>query len=340
MFELAFPWALLALPVPLVLWWFGKPATTTQLTTALRVPFFNAMNTIAEEKNAIAYRPSSLWLLLTVWALLTFALAGPTWVGEPLPVEREGYNLMLVIDLSGSMEINDMVLHDRPASRLAVVKRAASQFVNDRKGDKIGLILFGSQAYLQTPLTYDHQSLLMRVQDASVGLAGKTTSIGDAIGLAVKRLRETPAQGRVIILLTDGVNNSGVLSPVKAAELAALQGIKIYTIGLGSDPSAVDPLLMSLNSGTELDENTLKEVAKVTDGQYFRATDSESLQSIYQTINKMETVFEAQQNIRPQHEFYPWPLGAALLLFCLWFVMKWALFRDRRSLGVEDQYVQ
>lgn len=339
MFELAFPWALWALPIPLLLWWLSSRATS-QLTAALRVPFFNEMKSILEEKKSITRRASSLWFLLSIWALLILALAGPKWIGEPLPVEREGYNLMLVIDLSGSMEINDMLQHGRPASRLAVVKRAASQFVNDRKDDKIGLILFGSQAYLQTPLTYDHHSVLVRIQDATVGLAGKTTSIGDALGLAVKRLRETPAQGRVIILLTDGINNSGVLSPMKAAELAAQEGVKIYTIGLGLDSTAVDPLLMSLNSGTELDESTLKEVAKITDGQYFRATDGQSLQSIYQTINEMETVSEAQQNIRPQHEYYPWPLAAALLLLGCWLGMQWGLFRYRRDWGVKDQYVQ
>ncbi len=335
MFELALPWAFIALPLPVLLWLLS-PRVSVQLPAALRVPFFNAMVNLLEEKKAFSSKPSTLTLLMVIWVLLLCALSGPRWVGNPLPVEREGYNIMLALDLSGSMELNDMLLHGRPASRLAVVKRAAAQFVNDRKTDKIGLILFGTQAYLQTPLTYDHHSLLMRIQDATVGLAGKTTSIGDALGLAVKRLREVPAQGRVIILLTDGVNNSGVLSPIKAAELAAVEGIKIYTIGLGANPDSGgnDNLLISLNPAMDLDEETLTEVAKITGGRYFRATDSQSLSSIYQTINEMETVSQEKQMIRPQHEYYAWPLATALLLFGVWLSLKFGLLSFMR-----DKYV-
>jgi Ca-activated chloride channel family protein len=176
-------------------------------------------------------KQNKITLLFLVWVLLVFALAGPRWVGEPQPLVRDGYNIMLALDISGSMEVSDMLVHGHPVTRLRVVKQAAEQFVQDRAGDRIGLILFGSRAYLQTPLTYDRRSVLMRIEDATVGLAGKTTSIGDALGLAVKRLQNVPAKGRMIILLTDGVNNSGVLPPLKAAELARADGIKVYTIG-------------------------------------------------------------------------------------------------------------
>lgn len=196
---------------------------------------------IVEQENRLISAKTLLLIPVLVWVLLVIALSGPRWVGEPKPVVREGYNIMMVLDLSGSMEITDMLLHGRPVSRLLVVKRAAEQFVEDRVGDRIGLILFGTRAYLQTPLTYDRHSVLMRIDDATAGLAGKTTSIGDAVGLAVKRLQDVPSKGRVIILLTDGANNSGVLAPLKAAELAKQDGIKIYTIGLGSeaDPRAL-----------------------------------------------------------------------------------------------------
>ena len=234
MFELALPWIFIALPLPIILW-FLLPRVPVQLPAALRVPFFSALMGLMDGKQYSLGKPTHQMLLVLIWVLSLFALSGPRWVGEPLPVQREGHNIMLALDLSGSMELDDMVLHGRRVSRLAVVKRAAEQFVNDRKTDQIGLILFGTQAYLQTPLTYDHPSVLMRIEDATVGLAGNTTSIGDALGLAVKRLQDVPAHGRVIILLTDGVNNSGVLAPLKAAELAATEGIKIYTIGLGAN---------------------------------------------------------------------------------------------------------
>jgi Ca-activated chloride channel family protein len=338
MFEIALPWVFIVWPLPILIW-FLTPRVAVQLPVALRVPFFSAVAGMLNDKKSVSAKWSSVALLLLVWTLLLVALSGPRFVGTPRPLAREGYNIMLALDLSGSMELDDMLLHGRPASRLAVVKRAAAQFISDRKQDKIGLILFGSRAYLQTPLTFDHRTLLSRIEDATVGLAGKTTSIGDALGLAVKRLQEVPSQGRVIILLTDGVNNSGVLAPLKAAELAATDGIKVYTIGLGveQDPRLSQDLFLSLNATMELDEDTLKEVAKITGGRYFRATDMQSLQSIYSTINQMETVSQEKQIIRPQHEYYPWPLGVGLFLFGFWFYQQFggALFKCLSFVRVE-----
>ncbi|KTD34330.1 hypothetical protein Lmor_1727 [Legionella moravica] len=340
MFELVNPWVLVALPLPVVIWYL-LPRVTVTLPTALKVPFFEAMAGIVEQEKRSVSAQKLLIIPAVVWLLLVLALSGPRWVGEPKPVAREGYNIMMVLDLSGSMEINDMILHGRPASRLLVVKRAAEQFVQDRKGDRIGLILFGTRAYLQTPLTYDKHSVLMRIEDATAGLAGKTTSIGDAVGLAVKRLDEVPKEGRVIILLTDGANNSGVLAPLKAAELARDDGIKIYTIGLGSeaDPRALSMDFFNQNVTADLDEDTLKKMADMTGGRYFRATDTESLQAIYQTINQLETVKQEQATVRPQKEYYPWFVGLALLLSFYWMGRKaeWvlnmkALFRSREEL--------
>lgn len=336
MFEIAFPLVFLLWPLPLLIRWI-LPRVPLELPVALRIPFFNGMMTRLETTNLVADKRANIIGLYVIWTLLLLALSGPRWVGEPRPLPREGYNIMLALDLSGSMEIDDMMLHGRPATRLAVVKRAATQFVDDRKGDKIGLILFGSQAYLQTPLTYDHHSLLMRIDDATVGLAGKTTSIGDALGLAVKRLQQVPAKGRLIILLTDGANNSGVLTPMKAAELAAMDDIKIYTIGLGAeDASTVNGnLFLGLNAGADLDEDTLKKVAQMTGGQYFRATDSQSLHEIYRTINQMEVVTQAQELIRPQHEYYAWPLGLACLLYGFWLNHHLGIFRRKPTFMVE-----
>lgn len=329
MFELANPWVLVLIPLPLFLW-FLLPQAKVQLMSALEVPFFDAMKQLIQKESHFDISKSSLMLPSLIWLLLVLALSGPRWVGEPLPVKREGYNIMMALDLSGSMEVTDMVLHGRPVSRLMVVKRAAEQFVEDRKGDHIGLILFGTQAYLQTPLTYDRHSVLARIEDASVGLAGKTTSIGDAVGLAVKRLADAPKQGRVLILLTDGVNNSGVLTPLKAAEIAKDEGIKIYTIGLGaeSDPGAITPdNFYTMNVSADLDEDSLKEMAKMTGGQYFRATDPDSLGAIYQKINQLERIKQEQASVRPQKEYYPWLIAFALLLGDFWLAIQSGIAR-------------
>lgn len=327
MFELASPWFLLFIPIPLIVWFF-VPRQKTALPMALNVPFFKAMTSLIDHQNSSLTTQTLLILPALIWLSIVLALAGPRWVGEPQPITREGYNIMLALDLSASMEINDMVLHGRPASRLAVVKRAAEAFVKDRPGDRIGLILFGTRAYLQTPLTYDRHSVLMRIEDATAGLAGKTTSIGDAVGLAVKRLDKVPNKGRVIILLTDGANTSGVLAPLKASELAADEGIKMYTIGLGSeaDPRALANDFLTLNASADLDEETLEQMAKVTGGQYFRATDTESLQSIYKKINQLETIKQEEASIRPQKEYYPWCVGVAIFLSFFWMAKRTGFF--------------
>ncbi len=315
MFELMNPYVFLLLPLPFLIW-FLLPRVNTELSSALRVPFFNAMQGIVEQEKKGLTKQHGFTLLFFIWILLLIALAGPCWVGKPRPITRNGHNIMLVLDLSPSMAVNDMIWNNKPATRLAIVKQAAHDFVQHRLNDKMGLIVFGERAYLQTPLTYDHLNVLHRLNDATAGLAGKSTSIGDALGLAVKHLQNVPDKGRVIILLTDGANNSGVLAPFKAAELSRDAAIKVYTIGLGaaSDTKTFNGLFLSMNASAELDENTLTEIAKLTGGQYFRATDMTSLQTIYQAINQMETSSQEQITIRPKHDYYPWPLMLALLL--------------------------
>lgn len=328
MFELAQAWVLILLPLPLLIWLL-LPRAKVQVSSALKVPFFDAMSGVVEREKRSISAQSLLLIPVLIWMLLVIALAGPRWIGEPRPIEREGFNIMMVLDLSGSMEMTDMILNGRAVSRLQVVKRAAKQFVQDRSGDRIGLILFGTQAYLQTPLTYDRHNVLMRLDDATVGLAGKTTSIGDAIGLAVKRMENVPKEGRIVILLTDGANTSGVLEPLKAAELAKDDGIKIYTIGLGAevDPRALTSDMFGQTMSADLDEDTLKKMAKMTGGRYFRAADTETLQSIYKTINKLESIKQEQATIRPQKEYYPWVLAMALFLSMFWLAHKSDLIR-------------
>ena len=308
MLELASPWCLLFLPVPWLIWLCFR-AGHNSLMLAVKVPFFHLL----QLKPSSAHKP---WYWFMIWSLLIFALAGPRWVGLPETLLRNGYNIMLALDISPSMSMNDLVWNGHAVSRFQVVQYTAEKFVSERVDDRIGLILFGERAFLLTPLTYDHQNVLHRLEDATVGLAGKSTSIGDALGLAIKRLQQAPANGRVIILLTDGVNNSGVLSPIKAAELAKTENIKIYTIGLGAnDSQALFDQAFFNSAAAELDEQTLQKIAQITDGQYFRATSLQSLEAIYQKIHHIEKISLDNTEFRPRHEYYPWPLAFAWLLW-------------------------
>lgn len=327
MFELTAPWALLFLGLPLLIR-YACPAKAVELSQSLKVPFYdsllNAMGKQSLQKSASAHNI----LFSLIWICMIIAVSGPRWVGEPIMQNQEGRNIMMVLDISGSMGVQDMEMNDRLISRLAVVKRAAKQFIASRVGDRIGLILFGSKAYLQTPLTFDKANVLLRIEDATPGLAGQTTSIGDALGLSIKKLQSVPEKSRVVILLTDGVNNSGVLTPIKAAQLAHEEKINVYTIGLARE-NANTPDLLNFSMQAELDEDSLKEIAQLTGGRYFRATDPQSLQIIYDNINKLEPIVHTQKQYRPQKEYYFWPLSLAFLLILYFFIASqgWSIWR-------------
>ena len=338
MFVLAFPWAGLLWPLPFLIWFLISPAKA-QVSAALKVPFYSAMQTLVQgDKTWLTKRSYFIWLILA-WTFFIIALSGPQWVGEPRTLSRDSYNIMLILDISPSMGVNDIEDHGRRITRLYAVKRAAKQFVNKRVGDKIGLILFGEHAYLMTPLTYDRRNVAQRIEDATVGLAGKSTSIGDAMGLAIKRLQQVPEQGRMIILLTDGVSNSGILTPLKAASLASSEHIQINTIGLHSslDPRSFDGLFLSMSGAADLDEDTLKIVAKTTGGHYFRATDQASLERIYGYIDKMARVSQDKADIRPRYDYYPWFLGCGLLIFLLLLLGRMGLRWQQFTLGVKNE---
>lgn len=322
MFQLATPLALCALPLPLFIYWLS-PTDRRPVGTPLPVPFFTAIAPHLRNATAHAHNRSH-WLtwFMVIWCLLVVALAGPRWVGPPLPRTHQGHNIFLLLDISGSMALPDMQLHQHIATRLQVVKTAAARFTAARTEDHIGLILFGSEAYLQTPLTYDHDTLRTRIHDATVGLAGKTTAIGDAIGLGIKQFQGTPQKGRIMILLTDGASNAGVLTPKKAATLAQAAHIKLYTIGLSAQPqraSSLSQLLLSMQTTSDLDEPTLRAIANTTGGRYFRATNPQSLQQIYQTIDALETITQHTRPHRPMVEYYPWFIAMALLCLWIWF---------------------
>ena len=313
--EFAWPWLFAALPLPLVA--LLLPRATKRSPAALRVPFFAA---IEQQSDHLAPKRSRLRLLLALsaWLLLVLAASRPQFVGEPVHMPITGRDLMLAVDLSGSMENDDMVIRNRRVNRLAAVKVVAGEFIERRAGDRLGLILFGRQAYLQTPLTFDRKTVRQLLEESAIGLAGKETAIGDAIGLAVKRLRVQPQENRVLILLTDGSNTAGSVDPMKAADLAAQEGIRIYTIGIGADEQLVRGFFGTQKvRNTDLDEASLKAIASKTEGRYFRASNIESLQEIYALLDELEPVSEEQELYRPVDELYSWPLAGALLLSVL-----------------------
>ncbi|MDZ4153439.1 VWA domain-containing protein, partial [Methylicorpusculum sp.] len=261
-------------------------------------------------------KPWRLWLAIAAWVLLVIAVSRPQWLGEPIEQTVSGRDLMLAVDLSGSMEEQDFVINKQRVDRLTATKFVAADFINRRVGDRVGLILFGTQAYLQTPLTFDRKTVITLLNESAIGLAGDNTAIGDAIGLAVKRLKNQQANSRVLILLTDGANTAGEVSPIKAAELAAENQLKIYTIGIGADEMQVRSFFGSrtVNPSRDLDEKTLTAVADTTGGRYFRARNTEELDKIYQLLDELEPVEKDKQYYRPRSELYPWPLGLALAL--------------------------
>lgn len=313
--ELAWPLLLLALPLPLLVRRLLPRAEMTE-SGALRVPFYRMLDQPTGTGGVGGVRwPLVLGAL--AWLLLVLAAARPQWLGDPVPLPLAGRDLMLAVDISGSMTEDDMVIGGRVVDRLTAVKAVAGDFIDRREGDRIGLILFGQQAYLQTPLTFDRATARTLLFESAVGLAGRETAIGDAIGLAVKRLRDQSATERVLVLLTDGTNTAGSIAPLKAAELAAEEGIRIYTIGVGSDPRAgLGAFSLSLGRNP-LDEDTLSAIADATGGRYFRARDVRELQGIYSMLDELEPVESDERTFRPVGELFAWPLAASLLLSAL-----------------------
>lgn len=312
MIHLAWPWMLVALPLP---WLVARlmPAAAPR-GSALFLPYAAAMAEADVPARARRSRLRAL-LLLATWLLLVGAAARPQWLGEPQPVPTTGRRLLLAVDTSGSMEQRDMA---GSASRLQVVQAVAGQFISRRQGDQVGLILFGTRPYLQAPLTADLRTVNQFLQETVIGVAGTDTAIGDAIGLAIKRLKTDDARpedkGRtILILLTDGRNTAGAMPPLQAAKMAAADGIRVYTIGVGGDP---DSGFFGIFGGasSDLDEPTLKSIAEMTGGTYFRATDANALEQVYAKIDELEPSEGRDRWFRPSTEWYFWPLGAALLL--------------------------
>ncbi len=313
--QFAWPWAFALLPLPLLVAWL-LPRARGGRVGALRIPFYAELQRHLVRADQ-PRRRWPLWLAVLVWLLLVLAAARPQWIGAPVQLPVSGRDLMLAVDLSGSMKERDMRVGNRLMDRLTAVKAVAGRFIERRKGDRIGLILFGDRAYLQAPLTFDRKTVHTLLDEAAIGLAGEKTAIGDAIGLAVKRLRESPRDNRVLILLTDGENTAGSVDPLRAADLAAQEHIRIYTIGIGGQRMVRGVLGLSVIGNSSLDEASLRAIASKTGGRYFRARDPRDLERIYAELDQLEPTSKQQQTYRPVAERFRWPLGLALAISAL-----------------------
>ena len=320
-FEL--PWLFYCLPLPLLAYWLLP--TAKQQQAAVRVPFYSDLSELQQTQGSPAIQQRlHLLSLAIIWFGLISAAANPIWIGDPITLPSSGRDLLLAVDLSGSMEIEDMTVRGKKATRIIAVKEVLLPFIQRRKGDRLGLVLFGNQAYIQAPLTFDRNTVQQFLKEAQIGFAGKeSTAIGDAIGLSVKRLRARPGDRHVMILLTDGQNTGGEVQPLAAAKLAAANNIIIYSIGIGADEMIVPGMFGSsfgsrrVNPSADLDEKTLKEIARLTGGQYFRARNPQELDAIYQLLDQLEPVEDNAQTFRPQKALFFWPLSIAALFSVL-----------------------
>jgi Ca-activated chloride channel family protein len=324
MFEFAWVWALYVLPLPLLVY-FMFPSKATSESAALLVP--NHLKVHNHSTTSLKKSTPRLFLATLIWCCLVLAAARPQWLGEPVSIPNEGRDLMIAVDLSGSMKQDDMRINGRAVNRLVMTKYVLREFIKRRVGDRLGLILFADTAYLQAPLTFDRDTVKTLLDESVLGLVGDRTAIGDAIGLAVKRFDDKEESNRVLILLTDGRNTAGNITPEQANELAMDKGVTIYTIGLGAEEQEIASVFgrRTINPSQDLDERLLIEIARSTGGQYFRARDTQELEAIYQTLDRLEPVAGEGQKLRPLTALFYLPLGIAVIvsaLYALFYLFK------------------
>ena len=333
MIEFAYPKLFWLFLLPLFTF-FVLPKIKSSYDGALSVPFIKDLKNIKNKTSrfSTSYVSKNFWLSLkflyvfTIWSLLVVAIARPQLVGEPYRLKTENRDIMLVIDISTSMLQPDFSTSNRRIDRLSAVKHVVSEFIKKRTEDRVGLILFGTRAYLQSPLTFDKVAIINILQNTDAGMAGNSTSIGDALGLALKNIKDDKnKKNKVIVLLSDGESNDGALSMAEAIDLAEKEGIKIYTIGVGSDAGFMGSIFGIRNN--ELDEESLKSLAEKTKGNYFRATDLSSLQQIYQRIDTLEPQNDEGNVVQEKNDLFYIPLAIALILSVFLLILPRSVFR-------------
>ncbi|ARU87603.1 VWA domain-containing protein [Pseudomonas sp. M30-35] len=310
MWQLDYPWLMLLLPLPwLVFHYMGE---YRESRSAVRVPFFGALSQAAGQQPGQPHSGGGRWQLfinLLVWALVLLACARPVYVEKPIEHTQPTRDLMLAIDISQSMETRDYTsASGQQTDRLSAVKDVVRDFIDVRKDDRIGLIVFGTGAYPQAPLTLDHASLHILLDEVGIGMAGPNTALGDAIGLTIKLLDKAKEQEKVLILLTDGNDTGSAITPDHAADLAASKGIVVHTIGIG-DPQATGE--------SKVDLQTLQNIASITHGRFFRADDRNALKQVYDTLDRITPHKVKTFSHQPKRDLFWWPLGAALLLLAI-----------------------
>ncbi|WP_340674186.1 VWA domain-containing protein [Microbulbifer salipaludis] len=308
----AAPWAWLLLPLPLLVWWLAPPHR--ERVPAIRVPFFQRISErlgLTPSAGAIV-RGRRLWQLVfgaLTWLLLVTALARPELEGAAVTLQKPARDLILAVDISGSMEQEDFVaVNGARQQRLAGVKQVLAEFLKEREGERVALIVFGSRAFVQAPLTTDLDTVLELLQQTEVGMAGPHTALGDAIGLAIRQFESSEVTQRLLILLSDGSDTASRMSPVNAAAIAAQRQVKILTIGVG-DPQG--------ESENRLDQETLTAIAQRTGGEFYFANDQQALTRVYQQIDALVPKKIDSETYRPHRSLAYWPLGAALLVSLL-----------------------
>ncbi|BHH85666.1 vWA domain-containing protein [Desulforhopalus sp. 52FAK] len=316
-------WLLLLIPV--VAYFFGKRGAAPAL-------LFSSTSIVGKLATARKTRPGRLSMLLRLASLtlLIFAVARPQVGSSNIEIEASGIDILLAVDVSGSMEAMDFTLGGKPTNRLEVVKKVVDEFIEQRPNDRIGLLAFGGRPYLVSPLTLDHSWLRKRLESIRIGMVEDGTAIGSAIGSGTNRLRDRKAKSRILILLTDGMNNSGRIPPLVAAEAAETLDIKVYTIGAGTRGEAPMPVTDAFGRKklvrvqVDIDEKTLKEVADMTGATYFRATDTASLAQIYEAINSMETTTRTIKKFENYRELFPY------LVLCVFILLGLEMYQARK----------
>jgi len=326
MFELAHPWALLLLPLPLLM---RLLPAYRESRDSVRVPFFDKLVELSEQRPdtgaTILQRDRAQHFLVGfMWLCLIISASKPQWIGPPIEQQKSGRDLMVAVDLSGSMETRDFTLPEGATiDRLQAVKHVLDELAEQRASDRLGLIVFGNAPYLQTPFTDDHLVWQQLLVETEIGMAGQSTVFGDAIGLAIKLFIENDSDNRVLIVLTDGNDTGSTVPPVDAAKVAAANGIRIYTIAIGNPASAGEEAL---------DMDTIRRVSEITGGKDFQALDQQALHRAYTAIAELEPELYETISFRPRQSLHWAPPGLALLLYAVYHGLgTWRSWRNGRA---------
>lgn len=329
MFEFAYPWLFLLVPLPLLVRWLVPAYQESQ--DSIRVPFFQRLVELTGQKpkkGAVVLQRvlfQKLWVP-TSWILLVCALAKPLWIGEPIEHTKSARDLMVAVDLSGSMEIADFKGDDdKQISRLDAVKQVLAEFAEQREHDRLGLIVFGDSPYLQAPFTEDHRTWLTLLDETEIAMAGQSTMFGDAIGLAIKLFESSETENRVLIVLTDGNDTGSKVPPVEAAKVADSKKVIIYTIAIGDPETAGEEAL---------DLEVMQSIADITGGASYQALDREQLQQVYRDIAALEPEEHETLSFRPRQSLHHYPLSIVITGYLLFFILM--TLRAQSAKGQEE----